>query len=103
MAVVAQHEREHGPNCEQGFRRKERAEKRTSVYEIAQPTGQPDISDFLLNLREAAELQHGCSASFAPWQAGTFQIGDSTVEMIAQLAIQAALQLFCDGTSSPVS
>ena len=40
-----------------------------------------------------AQFQHGLPASFLFWQTGSLKIDDSPVEMVAQLAVQAALQL----------
>jgi hypothetical protein len=53
-----------------------------------------------LDLRDARQFQQGLPASFPSWQTGSLKIDDSPVEMVAQFAIQTALQLFATEPSS---
>ena len=46
-----------------------------------------------MDLRDAPEFQQGLPPSFPSWQTGPLKINDSPFEVIAQFAVQTALQL----------
>ena len=61
------------------------------VEEIAEPAGEPDVSDFLAHLGEA-ELDGDAAASLGLGNAGGGEVGDAAIEVILELAVEAALQ-----------
>jgi hypothetical protein len=72
---------------------KERTQREAEVVEeIAQPAGEPDIADFLAHLGQAADFEHGAAARFLFRDAGGDQIGDAAIDVVLELAVQAALE-----------
>ena len=61
------------------------------VEEIAEPAGEPDIADFLADLGEA-ELDGDAAAGLGLGDAGGGEVGDAAIEVILELAVEAALQ-----------
>ncbi len=69
------------------------------VYKVPQPSSQPNVAHFLPDLCDAAEFQGSPPSGLRLRQTGQHQVIHATVEMVAQLAIQSALQL---STPKPV-
>jgi len=61
------------------------------VEEIAEPAGEPDIPDFLAHLSEA-ELDGDAAAGLGFGNTGRGEVTDAAIEVILQLAVEAALQ-----------
>ena len=61
------------------------------VKEIAEPAGEPHVSDFLAHLGEA-ELDGDAAAGLRLGNAGGGEVSDAAIEVILELAVEAALQ-----------
>ncbi len=61
------------------------------VEEIAEPAGEPDVSDFLAHLGEA-EFDSGAAARLRLGDAGGGEVSDAAIEMILEFAVEAAFQ-----------
>ena len=61
------------------------------VEEIAEPSGQPDISDLFAHLGQA-EFDDNTAASLGLGDAGGDEVSDAAIEVILELAVEAALQ-----------
>jgi hypothetical protein len=62
------------------------------VEEIAQPSSQPNIANFLLNLRDAPELDRGLPSRLRCRQPCPYQIIHAAVDVIVQFTVEIALQ-----------
>jgi hypothetical protein len=61
------------------------------VEEIAEPSGEPDVSDFLAHLGKA-KLDSDAAAGLGVGDAGGGEVSDAAIEVILELAVEAALQ-----------
>src|SRR5262249_5600232 len=61
------------------------------VEEIAEPSSEPDVSDFLAHPVET-EFDGDTAAGLAVGNAGGGEVRDPTIEVILELAVEAALQ-----------
>src|SRR5207248_6459997 len=61
------------------------------VEEIAEPPGEPDVSNFLAQPGEA-ELDGDAAAGLGLGDASGGEVSDAAIEVILELAVEAALQ-----------
>ena len=87
----AEGEREQRGGGEAGAAEERSGGEAEIVEEIAEPASEPDISDFLAHLGEA-ELDGDAAAGLGLRDAGGGEVSDAAIEMILELAVEAALQ-----------
>jgi hypothetical protein len=61
------------------------------IKEIAEPAGEPDIANFLPHLGES-ELDGDAAAGLGFGNAAGGEVGNASIEMILELAVQGALE-----------
>ena len=84
--------RQHGRDGERAAAQKGPRGEPEVVHEVAQPSRQPHVADFLPHLRQAAELQRRLPSRFQLGHARPGEVADSPVHVIAQFAIEILLQ-----------
>jgi hypothetical protein len=58
------------------------------VEEVAEPAGEPDVADFLLDMREWAEFEGGLAAGCLLGKTGAHEVGNAAVCVIGEFAVQ---------------
>jgi hypothetical protein len=89
----SERERKYGGGRKRRAPAKRSYRKAQVVYEISQPSRQPDVAHFLSNLCHAPEIQHRTPSRLGLWQTRTNQITDAAVDVVFQFAVQFVLQL----------